>query len=317
MKVKIPMKLKNTLTKTKLALGKHSPEILLVAGIVGVISSAVMACVATTKASDVVEEANEELAEVKAGTDEHILIDADAQKEKSKEIMTVYAKTGLKLAKLYLPSVVLGSLSICSIVGSNGILKKRNAELAAAYSALSLAYSEYRRRVTEALGEDAGNELSLGFKKKEFEVTEVDPETGEVKTKKDILDVVEDDVISPYAAWFERPNVYAEDSIAGNKMLLEAFEKKANLIFEARSTEDKPTPMFLNEVRAMIGLPLIPIGQQAGWLLDPDNKNVDNAINFRIKVVKKPDGFGGYKDAILLDFNVDGDVLTKWYAKSK
>lgn len=317
MKLKVPMSLKSKALKAKLTIGKHSPEILLVTGIVGVVASAVMACVATVKAADVVEEANDAVAEAKNEYDNYIMF-SDAEKEKRKKIYDIYVKTGLNLAKLYFPSVLVGSLSICSIVGSNGILKKRNAELAAAYSALSLAYGEYRRRVTEALGEDADSELALGIKKKENTTIEIDPETGEAKeTRKDILDVVEDDIVSPYAFWFERPNVYAEESLNGNLMFLEHAEKKVNLIFNARSDAEKPMPVFLNEVLELVGISLVPIGQFAGWFCDPNNPNVDNAIKFRPKVVKKPDGFGGYKDAILLDFNVDGDVLSKWYDKSK
>lgn len=317
MKLKIPMKLKTKLLHTKLTLGKHSPEILLAAGIVGVVTSTVMACAATTKAATAVQEANDELAEIKGRADEHILIDGDAEKEKRKAAGKVCWKLFLRLFELYGPAILLGSASIGSIVGSNYIHRKRHAKLAAAYSGLSLAYAKSRDRIRELLGEGADEELLLGIGKKEVEVTETDPETGEVTTRKDILDVVEDDVISPYAFWFERPNVYAEDSLRGNLMLLEAFEKKANMIFTARAYSDKPMPLFLNEVLEMVGIPITPIGQFAGWMLDPDNKSVDNAIKFRPRVLKKPDGFGGYRDAILLDFNVDGDVLSKWYDACK
>ena len=312
MKIKLPMKLKNSVLKAKLTVSKHSPEILLVAGIVGVIGSTVMACIATSKASEIAEDAKQELQTAKLKNDDRILIEDRTPEERRKEIFTIYAKAGAKFIKIYSPAIAVGCISIFSIVSSNGILKKRNKELAAAYSALGLTFAEYRRRVVNSLGEESDEELYYGIKKREVYTEEIDNETGKKKKTKDILDVVEDNVLSPYAAFFERPNPFAEESIRGNIMFLEMVEKKAQKIFESRSGEDKPIPLFLNEVRVMCGLPMIPEGQRAGWLFDEKRTDIDNAIKFRIKTVKKTNSYGDLIDTILLDFNVDGDVWTVW-----
>ena len=50
--------------KVGFTLKKRSPEILAVAGTVGVITSGVMACKATTKVSKIIEERNEQLEQV-------------------------------------------------------------------------------------------------------------------------------------------------------------------------------------------------------------------------------------------------------------
>ena len=47
---------KRSLIKAGFQVKKHSPEILVVVGVAGVVTSTVMACKATTKAGDILEE---------------------------------------------------------------------------------------------------------------------------------------------------------------------------------------------------------------------------------------------------------------------
>ena len=47
--------LSRTFTRAGLKLKKHSPEILLVTGVVGVVTSSVMACKATLKVTEVID----------------------------------------------------------------------------------------------------------------------------------------------------------------------------------------------------------------------------------------------------------------------
>lgn len=314
MKIKLADKMKYSLTKSKYKISKHSPEILLGVGIVGVVASAIIACIATTKASEVIEEANEELSEIKSCDENSILLEKYSSEDRRKALTVIYAKTGAKLAKLYFPAVAICGASIFSIVSSNNVLKKRNAELAAAYSAVSFALNEYRKRVVEKLGEEADDELYYGIKEKEVVNYEIDAETGKKKEIKDRLSVVEDNVISPYALYFERPNPFAEDSIHGNEMLLKQMQWTANEMLKARSSDG--IPLFLNDVLHLIGEKPTKIGQRVGWRYVPDDISRDNEVRFRIKKVQKPvktlDGGILYRDTILLDFNVDGDVWSEW-----
>ncbi len=55
--------------------------------------------------------------------------------------------------KLYIPPVVVGTLTITSIVGSHRIGSKRAAALAAAYTLSERSFSEYREKVVEKFGE--------------------------------------------------------------------------------------------------------------------------------------------------------------------
>ena len=50
-------KITKAANKTGFALKQHSPEILAVTGTVGVVASAVIACIATTKVSDIISDA--------------------------------------------------------------------------------------------------------------------------------------------------------------------------------------------------------------------------------------------------------------------
>ena len=54
--MKISEKITRTLGKSKFQLKKHGPEILVISGIVGLVTSGILACKATTKASKISEE---------------------------------------------------------------------------------------------------------------------------------------------------------------------------------------------------------------------------------------------------------------------
>ena len=55
-KLEIMNNITRSFNKVGFKLKKHSPEILLVAGVAGTVTSAVMACKATTKAADILDE---------------------------------------------------------------------------------------------------------------------------------------------------------------------------------------------------------------------------------------------------------------------
>jgi hypothetical protein len=144
-----------TFSKVGFELKKHSPEILVVAGVVGTVASTVMACKATLKVNEVLDEPKEtiekihtavETGETEAGLPYNV-------EDSKKDLAIVYVQTGVKLAKLYAPAIGIGVLSIACILKSNNILQKRNVALAAAYTAVDKSFKEYRNRVVERFGE--------------------------------------------------------------------------------------------------------------------------------------------------------------------
>ena len=76
-KLAIVESLGRTVNRVGFKLKKHSPEILVVTGIVGAVASAVMACKATTKLSDITEEAKEKIDDIHADIENGTSIVAD------------------------------------------------------------------------------------------------------------------------------------------------------------------------------------------------------------------------------------------------
>ena len=130
------MDIKKTLMKTSLKLKKHSPEILIVAGVIGTVASTVMACKATTKLGEIMDNAKDDIEAVHEAVEHpEDLPQKYTAEDGKKDLTIVYTQTALRVAKLYLPAVALGALSLTAIIKSHDILKKRNVALAAAYTA--------------------------------------------------------------------------------------------------------------------------------------------------------------------------------------
>lgn len=303
----------NNLTKTANKVGfklrKHSPEILMVAGVVGTVTSAVMACKATLKVNEVVEETKETIDKIHTATEKGKTesgLDYSAEDSK-KDLTIVYAQTGLKFVKLYAPSVILGTLSITSILASNNILRKRNIALGAAYAAIDKSFKEYRGRVIERFGEAVDRELKYNIKSQKIEEVVTDPETGKEKKVKSTVDVIDPNLYSEYARFFDDGCKGWEKNAEYNLMFLRATQNFANDLLRSRGY------LFLNDVYDMLGIERTKAGQIVGWVYDPDNPdhNGDNYVDFGIYDMRKPkarDFVNGYERVILLDFNVDGNI---------
>lgn len=272
---------------------KHSPEILIVAGVVGTVASAVMACKATTKLSTVLEEHKKDVNEE---------IKADySQEDAKKDLTIIYAQTGAKLVKLYAPAIALGALSITSIVASNNILRKRNVALAAAYATVDKSFKEYRNRVVERFGEQVDKELKYDIKAKKFEETVKDPETGKEKKVKSTVNVANAD--SGYARFFDETCKGYEKDTQYNLLMLRGQQQYANDLLHARGY------VFLNDVYDMLGIDRTKEGQIVGWVYNKNNEVGDNFVDFGILETNRETEDGSYEPAILLDFNVDGNIL--------
>lgn len=92
---------------------KHSPEILVVSGVIGVVTAAVMACKATTKVSEIIEKAKDDIDIIHGAVEGNIPTkEPYTEDDANKAITMTYMKVGLKLVKLYAPAVVIGGLSV-------------------------------------------------------------------------------------------------------------------------------------------------------------------------------------------------------------
>ena len=132
----------------KFVLGKHSPEILTGIGIAGMISTTVLAVIATPKALELIEKEkrrqNHEIVN-KARRDGQ---DNCPQITKLKPVEVV------KVAwKPYIPAAVTGVVSTGCLIGASSVNARRNAALAAAYNLSQTALTEYKDKVVETIGE--------------------------------------------------------------------------------------------------------------------------------------------------------------------
>lgn len=301
----------NTVSRSMHKIGfklkKHSPEILIVAGAVGAVTSAVMACKATLKVNEVIDEAKDtidaiheavEVGENKAGT-------VYTEEDGKKDLSLTYLQTGVKLAKLYGPAVILGTLSITAMVSSSVILKKRNVALMAAYTTLDKGFKEYRGRVIERFGKDLDRELRYNIKAKEVEETVVN-EDGSTETVKKTVNVVDPTSISDYAVIYDDGCTGWSKDPELNKFFLKSQERYANDRLKAKGH------LFLNEVYDMLGVPRTKAGQIVGWVYDEKHPNGDNFVDFGMFDIhddRKRDFINGYERNIVLDFNVDGPIV--------
>lgn len=289
--------------KSVMKLKKHSPEILIVAGIAGTVVSAVVACKATTKVNKIVEDTKNDIEKVHTAVDTGVTEAGEnySVEDSKKDLTIIYAQTGIKFAKLYAPAVIIGTLSITSILASNNILRKRNVALGAAYAAIDKSFKEYRGRVIERFGEQVDTELKYGIKAKKFEEVEVDPETGKEKKVKKTVMVADPNLQSDYAVYFDSKSRNFETNFDYNRMFLKAQQRFANDKLQTRGH------LFLNEVLDDLDLPRTSAGQIVGWTKD----GPDGYVNFRILEVERETEDGRHEPALLLDFNVEGNIWEK------
>lgn len=293
-------------SKVNIKVQKHSPEILVGLGIVGAVASAVLACKATTKASDILEESKEKVHQIhQVASNESIDDDMYSEEDKNRDLALVYVQTGVEFVKLYGPAIALGAVSIASILMSHNILRKRNVALAAAYTAIDHSFKDYRKRVIDKFGKEIDRELKYNIKAKKIEETVVD-EDGKEKKVKNAVSVIEGiEGYSDYARFFDDGCRNWEKDPEYNLMFLRAQQQYANDLLVSRGH------LFLNEVYDMLDIPRTKAGQVVGWVYNPENPVGDNYVDFGIYDIRRQenrDFVNGYERSILLDFNVDGNI---------
>ena len=297
-------KVSGSVHKIGFELKKHSPEIFIAVGVVGTVASAVMACKATTKLNYILEESKEQIDAIHEAPQKEELKDRYDEDMMRKDLALVYFQTGVKVAKLYAPAVILGTLSITGIVASNNILRKRNVALAAAYATVDKGFKEYRERVVERYGEQVDYELTHNIKTKEITETVVD-EKGKEKQVKKTVEVADPNVTNDYIKYFTRSNPYWDDTPDYVELFLRSQQNYAN----DRLKVDKV--LTLNDVYDSLGFQKTKAGMVVGWVFDENNEDGDNFIEFNVRKVYIPNEYGEEELAYAIDFNVDGNIYNK------
>ena len=303
MKQEIISKATRLLSSTQYQVKKHSPEILMIAGITGTIVGTVLACKATTKVSEIMEEKNKLVEDVHTCLNDK---EIEYTEEDSKRDLTIiYAQTGVKLFKLYSPAIGVMVLSFASIIYGHKVLKKRNVAIAAAYAAIDKGFKQYRKNVIEEFGESVDQQMRFGLKSKEVKKKDKDGKT--VKETEYYIDPDSNplDSISEYARFFDATSNNFEKDPEYNMMFLRRQQDYANEMLKSRGH------LFLNEVYDLLDIPRSRAGQVVGWVYDKDgNTKGDNYVDFGL--YRNDQGtrrfINGLEYNILLDFNVDGVI---------
>jgi hypothetical protein len=299
------MKLKNALNTVTRTFGrqilkgqKASPTLLFAAGITGVVVTAVLASRATLKLYEVLDEANDTMKNIEVAEKHPDYSVEDARKDR----VIVHVQTGLKIARLYAPAILVGALSVAALTGSHVILNRRNAGLTAAYALLDKGFREYRARVVNELGAEKDQQFRYDLKDRE-----IVEETKNGPVVKTVKDVVGAGGRSVYARCFEKGMSENWDPRPGhNQTFLQSTQVWANQRLQYQGH------LFLNEVYDMLGLDRTSAGAVVGWVRG--NPQGDDYIDFGV-LQQNADNVArflrGDEQSVWLDFNVDGVVYDK------
>lgn len=270
---------------------KNSPHIFFVVGLGGIIVSTVLACRATLKLEETMDDIKAELKEI-----EMMRVESERngthypEQAYYKDLTHVYTKSAIRIGKLYGVPVVIGSVSIAALTGSHVQLAHRNAALTATLAAVTKAYDEYRIRVREELGAEKEQAIFDGVKE----------EKVEIDGKKEIVKSITGR--SQYARFFEPNNVNWKNDLELNRIFIECQQSYANHLLKARGH------VFLNEIYDALGFERTTPGSVVGWVLDGDG---DGYIDFGLYDIINVDFVNGNARGASLDFNVDGVVFDK------
>ena len=294
--------------KAEFTIKKNSPEILLGAGIVGFVGTIVLACRATCRADEVLEFHRRKIKDI---NDAKEIADADPEGEMSYDVEIYrqdkairYLKTTGSLAKLYAPTVAVGTLSLACILTSRNIMQKRYLGVVAAYNGVSAAFEEYRKRVRDEYGEGLDKHFRYGTTYDELPVYD---ENGKKTKEKEQVEKTDTGMVMPNddsCRFFDSSNPNWDKNPTFSMMWLRGQQNILNDILHTRGH------VFLNEVYDALGFPHTPQGAVLGWidgegdncidfgLYDPNKENVRRFVN-------------GVDNVIMLEFNHDGVIWDK------
>ena len=223
------MSKKNIWNGIAAGLKKRSPEILLITGIGGMITTVVLAVRATPKAMLLIDEAAKERAEAASEDDEvQVLTPADK----------------IKAAwKAYIPAALTGIGSAACLVFAHSANARRNAALAAAYTLSESALKEYQAKVIETIGEKKEREIRDAVDQDRLKANPVSSREVYITRAGDTL---------CYDHWSGR---YFKTDV-------EKLRRAANEVSRRMLDE---MYISLNDFYEELGLPAIRIGEELGW----------------------------------------------------
>lgn len=262
------------LLKTGLYLRRHSSTILTVLGAAGVVGTTVLAIKATPKAVELIKE--------------------DSRKNHDGD---PYAYTKLEAVgscwKCYVPTAIMGSVTITCIFGANVLNKHQQASLASAYALVNSSYKEYQNKLKELYGEEADQKIREAIVIEKAKDIHISSEC--LCCKCDLS--VEDSGSEPklfYDEWSQR---YFEATI--EQVITAEYHLNRNFILRGCA--------MLNDFYEFLGLEETAVGSTIGWAIGDDFYWID----FDHNKVTLDDGLECY--IIETPFGPDSELLEYGY----
>lgn len=306
------MKVSRGVNSLGFGLRQKSPEILLMAGIGGIVWASVTACKKTLELPEMVERRDNLLHACKVNAEDsedgNTVCTTDGDLPLEQVTSQVQARFGLEVAKLYAAPVAVGALSIAAIVGSHCIMSRRYTRAMAAYVAVSEAFNGYRQRVKDRVGEEMERKIRFNIKDEETE-EEVVNEKGKKKIVKKTVEVVDPEMMmDDFTAFFT--SFTAPREWSGSMILNRG--KIADVAKWSTERLKREKRLFINDVLRDLGIEGRPSGQFVGWIYDEKNPIGDNYVNIEVEecMFKNPNT-GVNEPGLILEFNADGNIAEK------
>lgn len=293
--------------KQMLRIKQYSPEILLGAGIAGGIITVGMAIHATLKVDEILEEHEEKQEKIEKARE--TLPERYSQRDYQQDKVMVYLKTGAQVAKLYAPTIAIGTASVVCILASHRILKTRNVAITAAYGLVQEAFSAYRGRVVKELGPDQDFHFYHGTELVETTESAIGEDGKKTKVRKIVQKLPPGGKPSMYARLFEKEEYDGKGGWTGSTQFspvhaynYATLQSKLNWFNDKLNAQGY---LFLSTVYEELGFAVTAASQVVGWSKDGDGDGYVSFGNCALDYMAYEDG-----DPILLDFNVDGNILS-------
>ena len=282
----------------KLGAKRNAPELLLGGAFITGTATVVLSSRATLKAKEIKDAFKDQ----KDVIESDYAIGAIDDIEMKKTVKQMYTKYALSLVKEYAVPAGLYAATVAMIYSSYKIQKNRQVALSAALTACTTAYSTLVNKLKK--GAAAGltaKEVLDGIEARE----KVDPETGEVTIEKYQGEPISTDI---YKVRFDRYSPVWEKDKFQNESTLRGEENWANDRLRLQGY------LFLNDVYDRLGLPATYEGQIVGWMAEG---NGDGFVDFGVFDCENYEDARYDSNAFDLNFNVDGDILSKFKPKKK
>lgn len=292
----------------------RSPELLIGAGVVGLVGAAVVAVRRgvrwhTAAKAEIVHDL--ETIKKAEGSPQY------TSEDRVRDYAQVIGKGVWSFTQIYGPSVAVGVASVVSILAGTGILRGRLAAVTSAAATAQAALNRYRQRVREKLGDDTDAEFAHEVVSRKTKLKHEDGTKETQVTYHLVPSSGEWMSASPYSRLWDESALEWSPNRELQYLTLRSLENHFNRELDVRGV------VFLNDVYKALGLPMSKDAALVGWIKDYEKPKMaklaselgrvpgDGVISFGVFENESPSArayLAGDDDRVVLDFNVDGVI---------